>query len=79
MLRKPVGESASPRLDAGGRMEQKEKRSQASSVSTEGRGGSAKRPWEGLLVPSDVPDGLTIINGSEIAAQFDNSEDYRHL
>ena len=34
---------------------------------------------EGLLVPSDVPDGLTIINGSEIAAQFENSEDYRHL
>jgi hypothetical protein len=36
-------------------------------------------PWEGLLVPSDVPDGLTIINGSEIAAQFEKSEDYRHL
>ena len=34
---------------------------------------------EGLLVPSDVPDGLTNINGSEIAAQFENSEDYRHL
>jgi hypothetical protein len=26
---------------------------------------------DGLLVPSDVPDGLTIINGSEIAAQFE--------
>jgi hypothetical protein len=38
-------------------MEQKEK---ASSVSTEGRGGSAKRPWEGLLVPSDVVDALPI-------------------
>jgi hypothetical protein len=54
------------------------------SVSTEGSnhggGGSAKRtPEEGLLVPSDVPDGLTNINGSEIAAQFENSEDYRHL
>jgi hypothetical protein len=42
-------------------------------------GGSAKRPWEGSLVPSDVPDGLTNINGSEIATQFENSEDYRHL
>ena len=34
---------------------------------------------EGLLVPSDVPDGLTNINGSEIAAQFENSDDHRHL
>jgi hypothetical protein len=34
---------------------------------------------EGSLIPSDVPDGLTNINGSEIAAQFENSEDYRHL
>jgi hypothetical protein len=36
-------------------------------------------PEEGSLVPSDVPDGLTNINGSEIAAQFENSDDYRHL
>jgi len=84
VLRKPVGESAIPRLDAGRRMEQREKRSQVSSVSTEGQitggGGSAKRtPEEGLLVPSDVPDGLANINGSELAAQFENSEDYRHL
>ena len=45
------------------------------SVSTEGQiteeAAPPKRPWEGLLVPSDVPDGLTIINGSEIAAQSD--------
>jgi hypothetical protein len=47
---KPVGESASPRLDAGRRMEQGEKRSQVSSVSTQGQspeeGGSANRPWK---------------------------------
>jgi hypothetical protein len=55
------------------------------SVSTEGQitGGGRLRqeaaPEEGLLVPSDVPDGLTIINGSEIAAQFENSDDHRHL
>ena len=36
-------------------------------------------PEEGSLVPSDVPDGLTNINGSEIAAQFENSDDHRHL
>ena len=77
-------ESASPRLDAGRRMEQREKRSQVSSVSTEGKitGGGRLRQeaLEGSsLVPSDVPDGLTIINGYEIAAQFENSEDYRHL
>ena len=42
-------------------------------------GGSAKRACECFLVPSDFPDGLTNINGSEIAAQFENSEDYRHL
>jgi hypothetical protein len=43
-------------------------------------GGSAKRtPEEGLLVPSDVPVGLTNINGSEIAAQFENSDDHRYL
>ena len=48
--------------------------------SNHGGGGSAKRtPEEGLLVPSDVPDGLTNINGSEIAAQFENSDDHRHL
>ena len=48
--------------------------------SNHGGGGSAKEALkEGLLVPSDVPDGLNIINGSEIAAQFENSEDYRHL
>jgi hypothetical protein len=48
--------------------------------SNHGGGGSAKRtPEEGLLVPSDVPDGLTNINGPEIAAQFENSDDYRHL
>jgi len=45
-------------------MEQKEKRSQASLVQyrglNHGGGGSTKRtPEEGLLVPSDVPDGLT--------------------
>ena len=84
VLRKPVGEGASLRLDAGRRMEQREKRSQASSVSTEGQitGGGRLRQEaleEGSLVPSDVPDGLTNINGSEIAAQFENSEDYRHL
>jgi hypothetical protein len=60
MLSQPVGEGASLRLDAGGRMEQKEKRSQASlgqyRGSNHGGGGSAKRtPEEGLLVPSDVP------------------------
>jgi hypothetical protein len=65
-------------------MEQREKRSQVSSVSTEGQitGGGRLRQEaleEGSLVPSDVPVGLTIINGSEIAAQFENSEDYRHL
>jgi hypothetical protein len=54
-------------------MEQKEKRSQASLGQyrglNHGGGGSAKRTLEeGLLVPSDVPDGLTNINGSEIAA-----------
>ena len=84
MLRKPVGESASPRLDAGRRMERREERSQVSSVRTEGQitGGGRLRqevPEEGSLVPSDVPDGLTNINGSEIAAQFENSKDYRHL
>lgn len=55
-----------------------------SSVSTEGQitGGGRLRQEaleEGSLVPSDVPVGLTNINGSEIAAQFENSEDYRHL
>jgi len=35
-------------------------------------------PEEGSLVPSDVPDGLTNINGS-VAAQFENSDDHRHL
>jgi hypothetical protein len=65
-------------------MEQREKRSQVSSVSTEGQitGGGRLRQEaleEGSLVPSDVPVGLTNINGSEIAAQFENSEDYRHL
>ena len=55
-----------------------------SSVSTEGQitGGGRLRQEaleEGLLVPSDVPDGLTNINGSEIAAQFENSDDHRHL
>ena len=84
MLRKPVGESASPRLDAGRRMEQRGKRSQVSSVSAEGQitGGGWLRQEaleEGSLVPSDVPDGLTNINGSEIAAQFENSDDHRHL
>jgi hypothetical protein len=69
-------------FDAGGRMEQKEKRSQVSSVSTEGQitGGGRLRQQaldEGSLVPSDVPDGLTNINGSEIAAQFENSDDHR--
>ena len=83
MLRKPVGESASPRLDAGRRMEQREERRQVSSVSTEGHTGGGRLRQEALeegsLVPSDVPDGLTNINGSEIAAQFENSDDHRHL
>ena len=79
-MRKPVGEGASLRLDAGGRMEQREKRSQASLGQYRGsRRLRQEALEEGLLVPSDVPDGLTIINGSEIAAQFENSEDYRHL
>jgi hypothetical protein len=83
-LRKPVGEGASLHLDAGRRMERREERRQVSSVSTEGQitGGGRLRQKaleEGSLVPSDVPDGLTNINGSEIAAQFENSEDYRHL
>ena len=52
-----------------------------SSVSTEGQitGGGRLRqeaPEEGSLVPSDVPDGLTNIKGSEIAAQFENSDDH---
>jgi hypothetical protein len=61
-------------------MEQREKRSQASLGQYRGsRRLRQEALEEGLLVPSDVPDGLTIINGSEIAAQFENSEDYRHL
>ena len=61
MLREPV-ERQSPRLDAGRRMEQREKRSQVSSVSTEGQitGGGRLRQEaleEGSLVRSDVPDG----------------------
>jgi hypothetical protein len=63
-LREPVGEGASLRLDAGRRMEQREKRSQVSLDQTEGQitGGGRLRQEaleEGLLVPSDVPDGLT--------------------
>jgi hypothetical protein len=54
------------------------------SVGTDGQitGGGRLRQEaleEGSLVPSDVPDGLTNINGSEIAAQFENSDDHRHL
>jgi len=85
VLRKPVGEGASLRLDAGRRMEQREKWSQASPRSVprvKSTGGGPLRQEaleEGSLVPSDVPDGPTNINGSEIAAQFENSEDYRHL
>jgi hypothetical protein len=64
-------------------MEQREKRRQVPSVSTEGQiteeAAPQEAPEEGSLVPSDVPDGLTNINGSEIAAQFENSDDYRHL
>ena len=65
-------------------MEQREKRSQASPAqyrgSNHGGGGSAKEALkEGLLVPSDVPDGLTNINGPEIAAQFENSDDHCYL
>ena len=60
------------------------KKESSASVSTEGQitGGGRLRqeaPEEGSLVPSDVPDGLTNINGSEIAAQFENSDDHRHL
>jgi hypothetical protein len=47
--------------------------------SNHGGGGSAKRPWKRFARPSDVPDGLTNINWSEIAAQFENSDDHRHL
>ena len=78
MLAEPVGEGASLRLDAGGRMEQKEKR-KSKRVKSRRRRLCKRTPEEGLLVPSDVPVGLTNINGSEIAAQFENSEDYRHL
>ena len=64
-------------------MEQREERRQVSSVSTEGHTGGGRLRQEALeegsLVPSDVPDGLTNINGSEIAAQFENSDDHRHL
>jgi hypothetical protein len=65
-------------------MEQREKRSQVCLVSTEGQitGGGRLRQKaleEGLLVPSDVPDGLTNINGPEIAAQFENSDDHCHV
>ena len=55
------------------------------SVSTEGQiteeAAPPKRPWKRVCssLASDVPDGLTNINGSEIAAQFENSDDYRHL
>ena len=64
-------------------MEQKEKRSQASlgqyRGSNHGGGGSAKRPWK--RVRSSVAMFLTVTNidGSEIAAQFENSDDHRHL
>ena len=80
-MRKPVGEGASLHLDAGRRMERREERRQVSSVSTEGQIAGGRRlrqeaPEQGSLVPSDVPDGLTNINGSEIAAQFENSDDY---
>ena len=76
-LRKPVGEGASLHLDAGRRMEQREKRSQVSSVSTEGQITGGGRLRQEALEEGSV--GLTIINGSEIAAQFENSKDYRHL
>ena len=66
-----------------GRMEQKKKGVKrpwsVPRVKSRRRRLCQEDPEEGLFVPSDVPDGLTNINGSEMAAQFENSEDYRHL
>ena len=67
-MRKPVGESARALvlMLAGGWNREKKESSVLGQYrgTNHGGGGSAKRtPEEGLLVPSDVPDGLTNING----------------